>query len=86
MRARRRSLRDEARVAERVRQRGHRAARKAGSDKPKSRAGPEAQASEIVEKTLQDWDEKAARSRADLRRQVMRIVGEMSPNVGHPGP
>jgi len=84
---RRRAARlDEARAEERARQRRCRARRRerAGADaEPVSRAGLGVKVAGIVERILEDWDEQSARSRASLRRQTTRILGEMTRHVGH---
>ena len=53
---------------------------------PLSRAGLGVQAYEITEELLKIWDKSHDLSRAGLRRQVARMMGKMTPMVGHPGP
>lgn len=79
---------EEARAEERVRQRRCRARRRqraSAEGEPLSRAGLGAEAAGIVEQIVEIWDKQSARSRACLVRQTARILGEMSPNVGHGG-
>lgn len=55
-------------------------------DKPVSRAGLGAKPHEITEAILNIWDENHAASRARVRRQVGKMIQEIAPLVGHPGP